>query len=1474
MKSIISFLTICIFSLFGLFSFGQLIKPFTQRTSPLNPGVTIYNLHGDFTMVGNTNLTLQNYGDNTGNSNTMVYVDVDNDSSTLNSSSATLQFESENGSNPACSEVVYAGLYWTGRSHDGANSPNTFSVTKNGVTVNYDKQIVKLMGPSSTSYTNITATSTDIYYPQGSEGLMYSSYAEITDYVQNNGVQGVYTVADIALSEGFGGSTGFYGGWGMIVIYGNSSMNLRDITVFDGHAYVAGGVTADFTIPLNGFNSAQSGPVNVKMGMIAGEGDRNISGDYFQIRNASNTAWVGLNHNGNATNNFFNSSVFTGGNVRNPNLLNNTGLDICTFEIPNQGNSVIGNNQTSTTFRYGTTQDTYVIFSIIFGVDAYEPEIAGVNSLESINNAPVSTPPTVSPGQNLNYTLDVLNTGNEPIANGQVVIPIPYNANFESAIGQYFFTPNSASTPYFDPSLGSNGSIVWNVGDLPMPAAPNTVLAQLVYSLSATEDCLLLSNENCGNNIEVNGTITGIGAVTSTSLSEAFISGFQQSGQCSGLPITAPLTVAIDAAEFVVANCNGIQDAYSFVFCGLDTTAATLPTSQISGSFPVGTRFFDSNPVTTNSVEYTNTGFPIVFGTETYYAYPEGTDVPCFFEFTITMIDSALTTVPSAQDYLYCLNENPLPLQATPSTPGNYVIYYESFPGGLSSGQITPSTSTPGVTTYYAVEALSNNCISANATPIDVIVFGNSLSTLSGINGSSVYSITTTPNNEVCFEVVSNNTDTNQVINITYNNGIQGASFQTTNDQFPIGTFCWTPDASDAGSTSFQLTITDECGEPQVFTYEIFVETNPCDVQVSLESYSNLLCSSNDGTAFVNAAGGAAPYVFTLINTVSGEIFTNDTGIFTTLTAGDYSLVVSDANNCQPVCTDLGFSITGGVEQISADVASTDLLCANGNAGGTISVTASGGTPSYLYSIGGVFVSNNTFNGLAAGTYDVTVMDVNGCSVTQQTSISAPSELVATLEDIQQALCGQNNGSLIISVSGGTAPYQISLNGNSSNTGLVGNLSAGNYTLEVIDANNCTTSTSATIASPSPLLASISNIQQPNCTVSSGSFSVAASGGTLPYSYSIGTESNQSGLFLNQPSGQYSVVVTDATGCTTTSTVTLSAPSPLVATLADVVTPSCGTSNGSVSVDVTSGTSPFVFELNGASNNSGIFNGLQSGSYEIVVSDANQCADTVSVTLNGTPSFVLSSTQTNPSCFGSCDGTINVVGSTQGMQYAWSNGAQGTSITGLCAGEYSVSATDANGCVQSLNISIVSPAPLSLTVVSTTDESCVQNDGVVVLSANGGTSPFTFFLAGTSQSNVISNSTGTFSGLSSGGYAYYAIDANGCELECIELLFIDDDCSSNTGSKNAVSNANQSPYLLMTLINNSGSELLINYSGGNESTVLLSFIDQSGVEVLSKSLSAQRGNITMKKAEIPNNAVFVLLRSANGKTLATAKVKK
>jgi len=747
----------------GLSAQAQVLVPFTQRTNPAN-----YKIRGDFAMIGNTNLTLVNYGNNTNNSNNnMRYVDIDTDNTTFNSSSATLEFSTENGAEPECSDILYAGLYWTGRTHNDGTSPNTFDVTKsmptgnfttqtdnynidheedipntsyelvisrggpngdrypiftftdgtntyvfnftnntgagrvtlsvNGggatnvpvtytssgntgtatlttpyvitdgtttititqlirdsrvdrttgqyqsssnanvtvtqtvpefanVTKTFNRQKILLKVPGSVVYEEIEAAASDIYYPASdafSQG-MYSAYKDITDKVQAAGI-GEYFVADIALREGNGGGTGYYGGWGMVVIYENYLMVWRDITSFDGHAFVNASVGSS-EIPISGFQTTPAGAVTLRVGVMAGEGDVGITGDYFNIRNAADDAWVALNHSGNTTNNFFNSSVVTGGNPRNPNDQNNTGLDISAFTVNNPSNTILANGQTSTRFQYGSSQDAYCIFNITMSSDSYVPEAEGLISVTQLNGSPVIPDPlVVGPGDQIQYTVEIRNIGTEAVLAHTITIPIPYTGAFVpgSLISNIFFAPPpSPNNVYFDPNAGPTGSIIWDFGTLPLPDDPSELLASLTFTIEVYDNCLLLSDDVCSEAIIAIGSLTGIGELTGFGIQNSgLITGYVQNGPCQGEPITDPLSAAIDVPlNWVADNCTPEQLSSDFYFCDGNPT---VPVASVATSFPLGTRFFNEFPVVEGvSVEYTTT-FPAALGTSiTYYAVP------------------------------------------------------------------------------------------------------------------------------------------------------------------------------------------------------------------------------------------------------------------------------------------------------------------------------------------------------------------------------------------------------------------------------------------------------------------------------------------------------------------------------------------------------------------------------------------------------------------------------------------------------------------------------------------------------------------------------------------------------------------------------------------------------------------------------------------------------------------------------------
>jgi len=186
--------------------------------------------------------------------------------------------------------------------------------------------------------------------------------------------------------------------------------------------------------------------------------------------------------------------------IWNPNLENNTGIDIASFDIPNENNTVIGNNQSSTNFRYGTNSDTYAIFAIALAVDSYVPW-SGKHYYGYWNSImfPATAPFTSLPGQEIKLKVSVKNTEHEAINGFKITMPIPYNATYieGSASGNLTYqTQNSLSnTVHFDATLGPKGSLVWDYGTLPLPANPDTILANLIFKVRTTDDCAFIANK-------------------------------------------------------------------------------------------------------------------------------------------------------------------------------------------------------------------------------------------------------------------------------------------------------------------------------------------------------------------------------------------------------------------------------------------------------------------------------------------------------------------------------------------------------------------------------------------------------------------------------------------------------------------------------------------------------------------------------------------------------------------------------------------------------------------------------------------------------------------------------------------------------------------------------------------------------------------------------------------------------------------
>ncbi|SHL65636.1 hypothetical protein SAMN05444275_105278 [Myroides odoratimimus subsp. xuanwuensis] len=692
--------------------YAQVVKDFKPRESPKAPmpytNVKNYNLQGDFLMFGNTNMTLQSYNLGSDNSNNqMNYVNVDRTNvNIVNSSSADLVLPGGE-----CTEIIYAGIYWSGRTHNGGNSAEEFTVNKNNRSYTLNKRKAKIKF-NNENYVNVTAAPQDIYYPSNKHDNMYSAYADITYYVRDRGA-GTYTLANLALIEGNGGSTGFYGGWGMVIIYKNTAMKWRDITVFDGHAYVARGIY-NYELPISGFKATQHGDVNVTLGMMAGEGDRNIPGDYFEIKRGNN--FDRLNHSGNKTNNFFNSSIEVGGTTRNPNLVNNTGFDIAKFDLNNAGNKYIGNNATSATFRYGSTQDTYVIYNIVFAVDAYVPDVVGENKATNYGGVKPLNNGTITPGQEFEFELDVYNKGTEAVNNSKIEIPVPFNLHFLDAeivpgldaSGSVTWVPPTGGTN--DPSVTAGGKIVWDIGNLPLDTTKEKLLAQLKYRFRVSDNCVLLSTNVCGLEVKINGKISGEGATSKSKVNSDLVRDYGN-GVCAG-PVYDDFISKISVTTDFLQNCNPpVEDGIMQfkAFCSVPTTG--FDRSEIINIYPPGAKFYSKVPTSYTSNDGLVTGDFSVNSDgsrKMYYVMVPDMEDGCYARLEISI--EKVTTSPIAKNTELCFGE-PLVLEnelsATGKDKGYELVYFDSNQVELSD---VPSPTAVGTYKYFVAEG-KDGCI-------------------------------------------------------------------------------------------------------------------------------------------------------------------------------------------------------------------------------------------------------------------------------------------------------------------------------------------------------------------------------------------------------------------------------------------------------------------------------------------------------------------------------------------------------------------------------------------------------------------------------------------------------------------------------------------------------------------------------------------------------------------------------------------
>jgi|GEM_PF-923361 len=374
---------------------AQIVRPFTQLYSS--------NVNGNLLLIGNTLQTCPFSAGvlctdaraglaNEGNDDfAMVYVDVDSDGTTFDSSSATLNV-------PPGATVLFAQLYWGGRS-PSAQRGNALIST-----------------PASGGYVAVNDSVVD-YFEDSSIGVyseLYSASTDITALVQAGG-SGSYTVANVRGTTATAGAAG----WSMAVVYSAPGQALRNITLFDGYAKVDNNLPVE--IPVSGFLTPLSGAFSSQLAFSSVEGDIQFAGDGVEL--VVNGVTTALGNSVRPANNFFNSTVTAGSaqfTAKNPNYVNQMGWDTGTFDV----SSAMSNNATSATIRLLTNSDTYGPAFVGFATEVFEPAISGIKTMVDLDGGQVTD------GDFIEYSITVTNTGADAADDVILYDSIPANTTY------------------------------------------------------------------------------------------------------------------------------------------------------------------------------------------------------------------------------------------------------------------------------------------------------------------------------------------------------------------------------------------------------------------------------------------------------------------------------------------------------------------------------------------------------------------------------------------------------------------------------------------------------------------------------------------------------------------------------------------------------------------------------------------------------------------------------------------------------------------------------------------------------------------------------------------------------------------------------------------------------------------------------------------------------------------------------------
>jgi len=538
-----------------------------------------------------------------------------------------------------------------------------------------------------------------------------------------------------------------------------------------------------------------------------------------------------------------------------------------------------------------------------------------------------------------------------------------------------------------------------------------------------------------------------------------------------------------------------------------------------------------------------------------------------------------------------------------------------------------------------------------------------------------------------------------------------------------------------AGLYSAQITDANGC------TLNVNAQVNNLSgPQITLVSSNNISCfGGNDGAIEVGISGGQAPLALAWN---SGQ---NSTTI-SSIIAGTYTATLTDAIGCS---TNISIDLSEPTA-LQATISTAPTTCGNNN--GTAAVLVNGGVAPYSINWNNGGNGNASISTLASGNNQVIVTDANGCAINENFTVLALNPPSVSISIDQNITCpGGSNGSLSATISQGEAPFIYNWsNGNSSTA--ISNLNQGNYSVSITDNNGCTSNDALQLDAPSPW----SNIiipQASTCGNNNGSALLLINGATSPYSV-VWSDGQTLPNAINLLTGNYTVAISDANGCSKTEQTTIFDIGGLGVVLNQTQQISCfGFNDAEISAIGNGGVPPYSFTWSNGQNTN-LANGVASGIISCSIIDANGCVASTSLNVSQPAAIAATFTTQHTTCnLNNGISAINISGGTAPYFYNWQNGNQTNFITSLASGQVSCTISDINGCTAVFNENINPSLGISASLNIDQPISCFQGtNGAVSVNSN---SSFT--------ATWSDNTTGlTNTNLSAGNYSVIVVDTNAC----------------------------------------------------------------------------------------------------------------